>query len=58
MITKINMFSQAQRRSVIIEEEQEDSLFESTWLSNMIEEIDKKMIWEFEMATLERVPPP
>ena len=57
MIQKINEYKASQsRRSSLIEEMEEDqNLFESTWLSTTAEEIDKKMIHEYEQIIRRKV---
>jgi hypothetical protein len=52
----MNKFNEVERRSVIIDtEEQEDFLFESNWLSTMIEKTEKEMISEFENVIRRKV---
>lgn len=56
LIKKMNEYTEASRRSSIIEEvSEENSLFESTWLSNITEQIDKQMIAEFEKTIRRKV---
>lgn len=56
MISKINEYKDAPKRSSMVEDTpQEDSLFESTWLSNITEQIDKQMIAEFEKTIRRKV---
>jgi hypothetical protein len=54
-IRRINEYNVVPRRSSIIETAEEDSLFESTWLSNTTEQIDKQMIGEFEKTIRRKV---
>ena len=57
MIQKINEYKASQvRRSSLMDEMEEDyNLFESTWLSTTSEEIDKKMIHEYEQIIRRKV---
>lgn len=53
----MNEYNETPRRSSIIETDEENALFESTWLSNITEQIDKQMIAEFEKTIRRKVSP-
>lgn len=55
MIKRMNEYNEAPRRSSIIETPENNSLFESSWLSNTTEKIDKQMIAEFEKTIRRKV---